>query len=115
MKKFLAVWFALSLALNPVAGAVASSMQMPANNKAQSHCHGHATQAKPAQDLPRDCCRPGHVPKQCCDHCAGLATIPALMNTVLAVFLTHASDLIIGPAGAAPSVTDPPPYRPPQV
>jgi hypothetical protein len=114
MKKFLAVWFALSLALNPVAGAIASSMHMPANNKAGSHCAGHATQVKQVQHMPRDCCQPGHVPKQCCDHCPGVGTIPALMSTVAAMYLNHTSDLIVTPARVAPATTDSPPYRPPQ-
>ncbi|HEX5056645.1 MAG TPA: hypothetical protein VFX02_09120 [Gammaproteobacteria bacterium] len=114
MKKLLHIWFALSLALNPVAGAVASAMPMPEKSKTESHCPGHASHANQAQPMPRDCCRPGHLPRQCCDHCAGVGTSPALMNTVAAVFLNHAIEPIVAPARMAPSASNSPPYRPPQ-
>src|SRR5687767_1158805 len=112
MKKFLHLWFALSLALNPVAGAFASSMMMPKDSDMESHCPGHASQKEQPQDMPMECCQSDYDSKQCCDHC--VITVSGLLNTGFLPALNGATGLIVAPVRAILSKTYSPPYRPPQ-
>jgi hypothetical protein len=113
MKKLLATWFALSLALNPVAGAFASSMMdMSKGSKTESHCPGHAAQNEQPQDTQMDCCPSDADSNQCCDHC--VTTLSGLLNTHLLLAIAGTTDLIVSPVRTVPSKTNSPPYKPPQ-
>jgi hypothetical protein len=112
MKRFLLIWFAGCLALNPVIGAFASSMPMPMKAATGSHCAGHAAPAKASQDLPMKCCKSHHDSRKCCDHC--VASLSALLNTGFTLAFNEASDPAITFIKPVLSETHSPLYKPPR-
>jgi hypothetical protein len=111
MKRFLLTWFALSLVLNPVAGAFASSM-MPMGSDTESHCPGHASKSEQAPAAPMDCCPSDHDSKQCCDHC--VSHVSGLINAGLTLLQNSITDLTITFIQPVLTETHSPPYKPPQ-
>ena len=112
MKQFLSIWFALNLALGPIAGAFAAPMMYMVGSETEEHCMGHASAGDQADDMQMDCCDSEHDQGQCCDHCVG--HISGLLNTGFSLIRNNIKDQSIAFIQPVLSATHSPPYKPPQ-
>lgn len=110
MKKFLSIWFALNLALGPIAGAFASPIPYMAGSKTEEHCMGHESEGDQPQDM--DCCDSEYDQNQCCDHC--VSHVSGLLNTGFSLLQNSITDLTVTFIQPVLSATHSPPYKPPQ-
>src|SRR5688572_28687710 len=113
MKKLLLIWFALNLALGPVASAFSSTMPYMVGSETQEHCMGHEMEGDQPQDMQMDCCDSEYDQNQCCDHC--VSHVSGLLNTNLSLTQNSIADLTIIFVQPVLSKIHSPLYKPPQV